>query len=350
MLNDSYEWRSRIALATRYAFVGVVSLAVLWYARLLAFLLFGGLLLALCLDSLASDIAKRTHLPRRVALLVVFGVSAGLLVSLIWWRGPAVVDQLQQLQERLPAAFAALAARLSAYPITEINRALAASMLSMAQRAVSSTTGFAVGAGIIIFVGVYVAVEPALYIDGALSLVPEARRPFARSLLRRIAHSLRWWLVAKAVSMVAVGALVAGGLLLFDIPLAGTFGVLAGLLTFIPNVGPILSAIPPLVLALAISPERALSVAGVFVCVHIMEGLAITPLIERRAVRLPPALTLAVQLVSATLVGPIGVALAAPLTAVGLLLVSSREPPGSGVGLSPTRAAPIPDSIARRPR
>jgi len=329
---DETVWRRRVALATGYAAAGVAGLAILWYARVFVFLLFGGLLLALCLESLASAVARRTSMARRTALLLVLGAMGGLLALLISWRGPSVIDQLQQLQGRLPAAFRSLGERLAAYPVaqsaaaqlTALNGAIASNMLTMAQRVVSSTTTFAVALGIVVFVGMYVGAEPARYVDGALAMIPPARRPDARILLSRVAHSLRWWLVAKTLSMLAVGTLVTVGLLVLGIPLAGTFGLLAGLLTFIPNVGPMLSAVPPLILALAMSPGRALAVAALFVSVHIIEGMALTPLLERRAVRLPPALTLAVQLISATMVGPIGVALAAPLTAVGLCLARDR--------------------------
>jgi len=118
--------------------------------------------------------------------------------------------------------------------------------------------------------------------------------------------------------MVAVGTLVTVGLLVLGVPLAGTLGIIAALMTFIPNVGPLLSVVPAALLALAISPGKGLLTVLLFALVHFLEGNIITPLLQRKIVRLPPALTLTAQLLLAVIAGPLGVALAAPLTAAAL--------------------------------
>jgi predicted PurR-regulated permease PerM len=120
------------------------------------------------------------------------------------------------------------------------------------------------------------------------------------------------------LSMVAVGTLVTLGLLVLGVPLAGTLGIIAALMTFIPNVGPLLSVVPAALLALAISPGKGLLTVLLFALVHFLEGNIITPLLQRKIVRLPPALTLTAQLLLAVIAGPLGVALAAPLTAAAL--------------------------------
>ena len=129
--------------------------------------------------------------------------------------------------------------------------------------------------------------------------------------------------------MLIIGGLVGIGLLLLRVPLPGTLATIAGLLTFIPNLGPVFSVVPAALLAFAISPAKGFLTIGLFALVHFLEGNVITPLAERTIVRLPPALTLAVQLLLASMVGLLGVALAAPLTAVGLGLADVllvREP------------------------
>ena len=106
--------------------------------------------------------------------------------------------------------------------------------------------------------------------------------------------------------------------MLFRSPLAGTLGIIAALMTFIPNVGPILSVVPAALLAFAISPVKGLLTVLLFILVHFLEGNILTPLLERQIVRLPPALTLTAQLLLAVIAGPLGLALAAPLTAATL--------------------------------
>jgi predicted PurR-regulated permease PerM len=120
------------------------------------------------------------------------------------------------------------------------------------------------------------------------------------------------------LSMATVGIIVALGLWALGVPLAGTLGVIAALMTFIPNVGPILSVVPAALLAFAISPVKGLLTVLLFIFVHFLEGNIIRPLLERQIVRLPPALTLTMQLLLAVIAGPLGVALAAPLTAAAL--------------------------------
>ena len=113
-------------------------------------------------------------------------------------------------------------------------------------------------------------------------------------------------------------------------PLWGTLGVITACLTFIPNAGPILSAIPAGLLAFAITPTKGLLTISLYFVVHFIEGNFVTPLAERQIVKLPPGLTLAVQLFLASVAGVLGVALAAPLTAAvsGAVLGLSSEGEG----------------------
>jgi predicted PurR-regulated permease PerM len=121
--------------------------------------------------------------------------------------------------------------------------------------------------------------------------------------------------------MVLVGVLTTVGLWWLDVPLALTFGLLAAALTFIPNFGPVLSVVPPALLALADDPTRALYVAVLYLAIQTIESYAVTPLIQRRTVSMPPALTIMSQIVLGVLVGAIGVAVATPLTAAAMTMV-----------------------------
>jgi len=196
-------------------------------------------------------------------------------------------------------------------------------MLPRVTGALTTTLGFLAGLVIIIFLGITIAAEPQTYQRGVERLFPPSLRPGAASVMGDLGQALRWWLLARLASMCAVGFMVTTGLLILRVPLAGTLGVLAALLTFIPNLGPFLSAIPPLLLAFSMGPRQALLVVLLFWAVHGLEGLLITPIAERAAVHLPPALTLSAQLLLAVIIGPIGVALAAPLTTVAMVLVRS---------------------------
>lgn len=161
-------------------------------------------------------------------------------------------------------------------------------------------------------------------------MVPQCNRPTLDACALRAIHMIRSWLFAQMLSMVAIGVLVTIGLWMIGIPLAGTLGVIAALLTFIPNLGPILSVVPAALLALAISPAKGLLTLLLFMVVHFLEGNIITPLLQRKIVRLPPALTLIAQLLLAVIAGPLGLALAAPLTAATIGIIQVLIPPEPG--------------------
>jgi predicted PurR-regulated permease PerM len=148
-----------------------------------------------------------------------------------------------------------------------------------------------------------------------------AGRNRADAVLREIVDVLRWWLIGKILSMILVGVLTTVGLWALDVPLALTFGLLAAALTFIPNFGPVLSVVPPAILALAEDPTRALQVGALYLAIQAVESYAITPLIQRRTVSMPPALTITSRIVLGVLVGGIGLAVATPLTAAAMTAV-----------------------------
>ena len=106
------------------------------------------------------------------------------------------------------------------------------------------------------------------------------------------------------------------GLWLLDVPLALVLGLIAALFTFIPNIGPILSAIPAVLFGLTVSPQQALYVGLLYGGIQVVESYLLTPLVQRKTIELPPALTLAAQVLLGVTFGGLGVALAAPLTAV----------------------------------
>jgi predicted PurR-regulated permease PerM len=295
-------------------------------------LIFAGVLLAVMLHSATSWLEQTLHLRRRWSLPLVVMVSATLLGVGAWLRGPAIAAQVDQLQERLPLAAKSFVDSVGAqnwgrwlvahgFGPEHLPRAI--DMLPRVTGALSSTLGFLAGLVIIIFLGITIAAEPQTYRRGLTRLFAPSLRPDAVSVMDDLGWALRWWLVARLASMCAVGVMVTIGLAILRVPLAGTLGVLAALLTFIPNVGPFLSAIPPVLLAFGNGPRQALFVILLFWAVHALEGFLITPIAERAAVHLPPALTLSAQLLLAVIIGPIGIALAAPLTTVAMVLIRS---------------------------
>jgi predicted PurR-regulated permease PerM len=174
---------------------------------------------------------------------------------------------------------------------------------------------------IIFFVGVFGAAEPGLYRAGLLRLVPPPQRPRAEEAVDTLTFNLRWWLVGQVVLMLVMAGTTALGLWLVGVPLALTLGLLAGALELVPYVGPWASAVPAVLVALTVSPTHLLLTVALYLALHLLEGYVLLPLVQRRAVHLPPALTVAAQALLGELLGVMGLFVAAPLTLCAVVLL-----------------------------
>jgi predicted PurR-regulated permease PerM len=319
--------RTAAVVGTALALIAVVAVLVLAAEYLL--LVFAGLLFAVLLSSLADALARVSGMGRGLALGVTVLVLLAGTVGTAWALWPSVSEQADQLATELPAALRELRGW---FEQREWGRWLlgragldqmadGSSLVNQATNVLLTTTSALAALLIILFVGLYVAAQPSLYHRGLRRLVPVARRTRADEVLFEVTSVLRWWLIGKIASMALVGVLTTVGLWWLDVPLALTFGLLAAALTFIPNFGPVLSVVPPALLALVDDPTRAVYVVVLYLAIQTVESYAVTPLIQRRTVSMPPALTITSQVVLGVLVGPIGVAVATPLTAAAMTMV-----------------------------
>lgn len=308
---------------------------------------FAALLLATFLHGVAGWIADRTGLPIPLPLALTCIAIIGGFVLLGYVAAPVLADQGAELWRQLPQGIRALRARveqqswlqpvldqLSPEQLMDRFGGLAGS----AGLAVVSTFGALGTFAIIVVIGVFLAADPGTYRAGLVALVAPSGRERAEAVLRQLGHTMRGWLLAQLGSMAVIGMLTAVGLWLLGVQLAVVLGVIAALLTFIPNLGPILASVPALLLALAISPSLALWVAALYVGVQIIEGNVTTPLIQQRTISLPPALILGAQLLLGTWYGLLGLALATPITAVALTLTQLLYVHGY-LGSEPERGA-----------
>ena len=339
------DWKGRIVFTVVVCATGIAALVLVWKARYFLLLLFAGVVGALMLSILTSWLQSQFRMRRSLALVIVLVLLTGVLAGLTVIRGPALLKQIETLQEDLPRAARQIVMSLKgeSWGRWLISNALAAARssesLSFAVsglRGVMSATTFAIAGLILVaFTSLFLATEPDFYLRGLRRIVPVRHRPRFGQCLEAARACLQSWLFAKVVSMAIIGVMVALGLWLLRVPLPGTLGILAGVLTFIPNLGPVISVLPAALLAFAISPGRGLLTLLLFGLVHFLEGNLVTPLAERTIVRLPPALTLAVQLLLASTTGVLGVAMAAPITAVLLGVSSVLLPPESEAHPSP---------------
>jgi len=331
--------RTAVVAAVVTGFVALLGIVV--FAGDVIFLSFAGILLSVFLRGLAASLASYTRLSYGLALAVVVIGLTSLTAGLGRMLAPSVTSQAHDLRQQLPDALDRLRSRIEdigwlndmAGELPSPDRMIGrrADVWSRVTGVFSTALGLLADIVVIASVGLYIAVAPDLYRRGVLALVPLRHQNRAKELLSNLDHTLRWWIVAKLIAMVIVGALSGLGLWYLGVPAPAALGVLAALLTFIPNFGPVLAAAPAILLALTQGVKEAGLVLLLYIAIQTIESYVVTPNIEKKTINLPPALTISVQLLLGMLAGGLGLLVATPLCAVALVLVRdlyAKETPG----------------------
>jgi predicted PurR-regulated permease PerM len=327
------DFPQRVLIAVLITILILLVLLLLWYATYVLLLIFTGVLLAILLRTAAEALSQRSRLsPGQSLAIVVLLIT--LFASLLAWLAAARINaQVVELRQQLPQAWNQLKTKASQYQLGRlllptnssakdlVGGDTQANFFRRASGFASSALNVVIAIAVTIAVALYLAADPDLYRRGTLHLVPKRYRPKAREILEALAHTLRWWLVGQCVSMTFVAIAISLGLLALNVPLALTLGLIAGLLNFIPNFGAIIAAVPAVLLASAQSPSHVLGVIALTTVVQTIEGYWLTPVVQERAVNLPPALTITTQLLMADLAGSLGLLLATPLVAAVLVII-----------------------------
>ncbi len=309
----------RIAIIT-----GIILLV--WALSDVVLMIFFAVLLAAVLRGAADWLAERTGAGVRPMLAVVAILLLALVVGFGFWVGPQIARESQDLVTQLTHQIQSLQQRFGQSELVKgLSKpgAVATHLAGSATTVASSTLRIIIDALVVLVTALYFAASPGLYVRGALHLLPLPYRPRVHAVMEEIAHVLRFWLLGQLVDMVVVGILSGVGLWLLHVPLPVALGVIAGLLTFVPYFGAIAAAVPAIMIALAAGPAKVLWVVAVFAVCHLVEGYVISPLVQRRMVELPPALTILGMTVMSALFGPLGIVLGTPLAAT--VLVAVRE-------------------------
>ena len=301
---------------------------LVWQLRTLLLMLFGAVVVATVFRALADFIARRTRLPDGVAVALSVGLVLGLIATLIALFGAQITAQIHTLTEALPRAWASLQTRIREMGFGEQLGSIAEMMRSGSGGGASDLGKLvmSVGSGIadaliVIVGGIFLAAQPHFYRAGAIKLVPKAKRALVSEAMGDSERALRLWLRGQLAAMVVVGVLTGVGLWLIGVPSALALGLLAGLLEFIPYAGPILAAVPAVLLSLVAGPDMALWTIALYIGIQQFEGYLLQPLVQQYAVQLPAVVLLFSLLGFGMLFGTLGIIFAAPLTVVSYVLV-----------------------------
>lgn len=358
-MNGTGTGQRQEALKVAAMVVGLAILVLLlWHTRNLVLTIFLGLLFALAVSS-GADRLQRYRIPRGVAAPLLVIAFLGVLGAFGTWIGPTVRTQTRELKTKLPEAIGKLESWIQSRgggviaTITGLDDdgtpkrpAAGADSVSVivtpGQREESSSlrdrllaqlggasrfflpvlsSTLAVGAGIvlILFLAIYLAIDPGLYRRGLLRVIPRKSRPRADKTLSAITITLRKWLVTQLIAMVVIGVVTTLVLLALNVRAAVPLGILAGLLEFVPTLGPILSALPAIAMGFVDSPEKALAVTLAYVGIQLLENHLLIPILMKEGIDIPPALTIVAQALMAIVFGFLGLLVAVPLLATVMI-------------------------------
>jgi predicted PurR-regulated permease PerM len=369
-------WRNRDILRTTLLVMGVyIVLQLLWFASSLFFVGFLGILFGLALSG-GVDQLKRWGIPRAIGAALIVLAFLGALGGMGALIAPTVRDQAESLRHQLPQAIdmveewlerhsqvvgailgeeeeAAPAEPVAPEPAVDtvpgpvpadvaptvepapppspapdgepavgLRQRMIGDMGNLMQYLfpfLSSTLAVLTGVLAIIFIAIYISVQPDVYHRGLMHLFPHRSREKAGHVLSRMAIMLRRWLVTQLVAMVAVGAITTAALVALQVPSAVALGVLAGLLEFVPIIGPVIASVPAIAMAFLDSPQKAVAVTLVFIVIQQLESQILTPILMSEGVDLPPVMTLMVQSLMVAVFGFIGLIVAVPLLATAMV-------------------------------
>jgi len=296
-------------------------------------LLSTGLLLAVALSGPVEALHRR-KVPRPIAAGLVSVVGLAIFSLGGYLLFPELAKQASQLSSALPSALSRIGGRIEelasrfGVPVTGGEAPSASTLASLGRPLLGGALGLfkslasiVVGLVVVVFVAFYLAASPSSAVNWVVRLFPPDRRGRVRHVLADIRASLLGWLVGRLLSMVIVGILATVALHLIGIRGALVLGIFTGLAAFVPFVGPIVAAIPPLLLGLVGGPLDALWVLLAYVTIQQVEGNLITPLIMEKTASLHPAIVIVAVTVLGTAFGFLGALLALPATVVAAALV-----------------------------
>ena len=361
MRSDAAGWvRRGMALTTG----GLAVLALVWLAVLavnVLILVFLAILLAAGLDPVVGWLRARLPVGRRASILLAYAAFLVSVVLLAFVAVPAAINQFNQLSAALPPMLDRARAWTDTLQPRAISTSLTALVDTVARNLKSAavpkpdqvvTVGLTVAEAVVSLVALLTIVffwltEHARLQRYALAFVPHERRAGAREAWNEVEERLGLWVRGQLTIM---GSIALGTGILYSVlglPSALLLGLIAGLAEAIPLVGPILGAIPALLVAATVSPQLVGIVALAYVAIQFVEGNVLVPLIMRNAIGMSPLLVIVSLLVGGSAGGIVGAFLAVPIVAAaGVVAERLRVHDGSTAQAPEEPGEPGPDDVA----
>lgn len=313
-----------------------IALIIIWQFRQIVLLIFAAVVITIALNSLVRFFSRVYDWPRQRAVLVT---AALVLLGAVVFLGlvlPLFVSQFQELLLLTPKGFDILGGWFDAFQANppdwfpEQDLRLLPGLPDLLREAASlgstvfgnfltffsSSVAIVLQLLLLLVLTLMMLANPPAYRQLLLRLFPSSYRRRADEILTKCERSLMFWLGGVALNSLFVATISFIGLVLLGVPYAFAHAVLAGIFNFIPNLGPALSAVFPVFVALLQSPGTALAVIVLYVLIQNVESYWFSPMMMQKQVSLLPAATLISQIFFATFLGPLGLVLALPLAVV----------------------------------
>ncbi len=332
--SDNLKNDKRIFINKVWIVGGILSLilvVLLLFKTLFSILLLAlaGVLMAIYFHGCAGLLKKWLHLPSKLAVFVSVLLNFILLVGFFWFVGARLQQQVAQLSETLPRTIDNAKQWLQQYPAGQkmldyLNTSGdSGKTMSVAKQFFSSSFGILSDVYIILLVGLFFTASPLVYKKGIVKLLPPKAKDQGENLLDKIHKVLKDWIKGQLFGFIFIAVLSGIGLWIIGMPLILTLALIAGLMNFIPNFGPIIALVPALLLALMQGTTTALIVICLYTGIQIVQSAVTQPLIQKKMVSLPPALIIFGQVAMGLLGGFWGVLLATPVIAILMTVINN---------------------------
>ena len=315
-------------LISAIAFGFVIGGLVFWIASRAIFAILVAIIFAILIDGAVRGVGDLVSWPRQIRLALVLVLAALAVAAGVYFGGSIILDQASQFVGASKRLFSHasewLIGRYGDLPLSDIAQLLPdpGVLLGGATAIATASFGTLATGFAIVFLAAFFAGDPQSYKSGLLSLLPSDKREPVSLALDEAAEAMRKWMIGQAISMAVIFTFTLTALLLIGMPYPGLLALQAGLLTFIPTLGPFVAGIVIILAGLSHSFTMALYGFGTYLVIQFLESNLITPMVQKRTVHLPPGLTLAAQLIAGALFGFLGLAFAVPLTAAAKVLIS----------------------------
>lgn len=326
--DNQKSFKNKVWIATGILLLAILVTYLFTTLLNLFLLVLAGTLMAIYFHGCAGFLKRKLKMGSPYALILSVVINVVVIGLFFWFVGDRLNSQLDELSAKLPQTIENAKNWLSEKPLGQkIINYTTNSMNSGKGGAViktffSSTFGILSDLYIVVLLGMFFTASPAVYRKGVIHLIPTKGKATAENLWDEIHHVLKNWLKGQIFGFLFIAVLTGLGLWLLGMPLVLTLALVAGLLNFIPNFGPLIALIPAALLGLMQGPNTALLVVGLFTLIQIIQSTVTQPLIQKKMVSVPPALLVFGQVAMGVIAGFWGVLLATPMVAIIMTLIN----------------------------